>query len=160
MSDRLEENKAFEQAVKGFSEKQGSRPYLTDKLEGFSSGWLAAREFFTTEVKRLREEADVTFVNAAHDAMAKLEAAEAQLAEKDQQIEALKTEVEWRRLCGICNDYENNFEACKLCAKYRQRDIISGGCICVNEATSRNCPIHGERSRIMIFDGEVRYLVE
>jgi chromosome segregation ATPase len=58
MSDRLEENKVFEQAVKGFSEKQGSRPYLTDKLEGFSSGWLAAREFFTTEVKRLREEMD------------------------------------------------------------------------------------------------------
>lgn len=44
LEEGLRDNKAFEQAVKKFAEKYQGRPHLTDKLEGFSSGWIAARQ--------------------------------------------------------------------------------------------------------------------
>jgi len=59
------------------------------ELAQFSMHWAERVTWLIAEVKRQRKEADVTFVNAAHDAVAKLEVAEAQLVEKDRQIREL-----------------------------------------------------------------------
>ena len=55
MNDRAEENKAFKQAVKDYTQEIAERKYQTDKLEGFASGWLAARGFFESQAAALTQ---------------------------------------------------------------------------------------------------------
>ena len=69
---------------------------MSDRLEEIIARWEAQgrpdgdKEWLIADDKRLRKEADVTFVNAAHDAVAKLEAAEAEIERLREAVRAEK----------------------------------------------------------------------